>query len=267
MVPLSASAPAGWYPDSDPRLLRYWDGTAWTVDVAPAAAAPVATQQLRRTRGLSTALLMAITTLMGADLISGLTLAGIAADPQLRTYMESDATTPPSTLTAAQLGVLDTLYLSASAYLLAVLAAAALVMVWTWQVRVNAEALSPLPHVRSRRWAWAGWITPFVSLWFPYQVLRDVDRADNAVLDAAETSRKAPVGAWWGFFVAYWTVGQAAAEVPGFGYEYVLVYLLSSLAGVIALVLFSRVVRTIEHDQQTVTQGLSVTPLFARPRP
>lgn len=252
MVALSASAPAGWYPDSDPRLLRYWDGMAWTADVAPAAATPVATQQLRSTRGLSTALLIAITTLMGADLISGIALSGIAADSQLRTYMESDATTPPSTLTSAQLGVLDTLYLSGSAYLLAILAAGALVMVWTWRVRVNAEALSPLPHVRSRGWAWAGWITPFVSLWFPFQVLRDVDRADKAVLDAAATSRKAPVGAWWGFYVAYWTLGQAAGGVPDYGYEYVLVYVLSSLAGVIALVLFWRVVRTIEHDQHAI---------------
>jgi hypothetical protein len=29
-------APAGWYPDpQDPRLLRYWDGVAWTAQVTP----------------------------------------------------------------------------------------------------------------------------------------------------------------------------------------------------------------------------------------
>jgi hypothetical protein len=97
-------------------------------------------------------------------------------------------------------------------------------------------------------WAWAGWITPFVSLWFPYQVLRDVDRADKSALTATPASRAAHLGAWWSFYLGFWTIGGMAADAPGFGYEYVLVYLLSSLAGVIALMLFSRVVRTIERD-------------------
>jgi hypothetical protein len=131
MVALSASAPAGWYPDSDPRLLRYWDGTAWTADVALPAATPVATEQLTRIRGLSTALLIAIATQMGANVTWGIALIGIAGDSALRTYMESDATTPPSTLTTTQLGMLDLLYLGVSVYYLALLVAVVLGMVWT----------------------------------------------------------------------------------------------------------------------------------------
>lgn len=186
-------------------------------------------------------------------------LIGIASNSDLRAFMESDTTPPPSaisdTAVAATLGLL----LHALVYLSAVVLAGVLAMVWTWRVRVNAEALSPHQHARARGWAWAGWITPVVALWFPYQTLRDVDSADKAVLDrACTTSRPAPVAAWWGFYLAYWMIGRVAGEIPGFGYPYVLVYLASSVAGVVALLLFRRVVHTIQLDQERIESGSSV---------
>ena len=38
--PVVPSAPAGWYPDSSPGVLRYWDGTAWTDHRAPGEQPP-----------------------------------------------------------------------------------------------------------------------------------------------------------------------------------------------------------------------------------
>jgi hypothetical protein len=79
--------------------------------------------------------------------------------------------------------------------------------------RVNAEAVSPRQHVLERYWAWAGWIVPIVSLWFPYQVLRDIDRADKAVLDPARTTLSpAPVAAWWCCYLVYSIIPQVAGE-------------------------------------------------------
>jgi hypothetical protein len=37
--PPPASVPAGWYPDPEQRGQRYWDGSAWTQQLAPAAVA------------------------------------------------------------------------------------------------------------------------------------------------------------------------------------------------------------------------------------
>ncbi|WP_179872658.1 DUF2510 domain-containing protein [Microcella indica] len=44
------SAAPGWYPDPEQAAtLRYWTGTVWTEQRAPAAAAPVATRPTRET--------------------------------------------------------------------------------------------------------------------------------------------------------------------------------------------------------------------------
>jgi TRAP-type C4-dicarboxylate transport system permease small subunit len=68
---------------------------------------------------------------------------------------------------------------------------------WLHRARRNAEALVPDGrHTRRAGWAWGGWVTPFVALWFPFQVVRDVRRA----LSPMETS--ALIGFWWALFLA-----------------------------------------------------------------
>jgi len=68
---------------------------------------------------------------------------------------------------------------------------------WLHRARVNAEALDPQGHhARRAGWAWGGWVTPIVALWFPFQVVRDVRRA----LSPLETS--ALVACWWVLFLA-----------------------------------------------------------------
>jgi heme/copper-type cytochrome/quinol oxidase subunit 2 len=68
---------------------------------------------------------------------------------------------------------------------------------WLHRARKNAEALVPDGrHTRRAGWAWGGWVTPMVALWFPFQVVRDVRRA----LSPMETS--ALIGFWWALFLA-----------------------------------------------------------------
>jgi hypothetical protein len=67
---------------------------------------------------------------------------------------------------------------------------------WLYRVRTNIDVLSPtLLHTRSRGWAWGGWVVPIVSLWFPYQVVRDVAR------DERGRSVVSGLGAWWTFWL------------------------------------------------------------------
>ena len=68
---------------------------------------------------------------------------------------------------------------------------------WLHRARRNAEALEPgRPHVRRAGWAWGGWVTPVVALWFPFQVVRDVRRALSPLASTAL------IGCWWSLFLA-----------------------------------------------------------------
>lgn len=73
-------------------------------------------------------------------------------------------------------------------------------VVWLYRSRTFAEAYVPAArHERGRVWTWLGWGVPVVSLWFPYQVVRDVRRA------TVEGLLRGGLGAWW----ASWLVAIA----------------------------------------------------------
>jgi hypothetical protein len=68
---------------------------------------------------------------------------------------------------------------------------------WLHRARRNAELLAPDGrHARRAGWAWGGWVTPIVALWFPFQVVRDVRRAVSPPQSAAL------IGFWWTLFLA-----------------------------------------------------------------
>jgi hypothetical protein len=80
--------------------------------------------------------------------------------------------------------------------LLALVAGFVTSSLWLHRARINAEIMEPRsPHIRSAGWAWGGWVCPFVSLWFPFQVVRDTARA----VDRDRSSSL--YGWWWTFFL------------------------------------------------------------------
>ncbi len=74
--------PAGWYPDPTPAhgpALRFWDGSAWTGEVAPALASPDSVRDAQRVEWL--ALVIAVIPLVGlvggtVSLVRGRLLTG-----------------------------------------------------------------------------------------------------------------------------------------------------------------------------------------------
>src|SRR5262245_8542639 len=81
---------------------------------------------------------------------------------------------------------------------------------WLHRARKNAELLEPgARHVRRAGWAWGGWVTPVVALWFPFQVARDVRRA-LAPLESA-----ALIGFGWTLFLATEVGVRASYNLQG----------------------------------------------------
>ncbi|HET6938816.1 MAG TPA: DUF4328 domain-containing protein [Nocardioides sp.] len=81
---------------------------------------------------------------------------------------------------------------------------------WLHRARRNAEALEPQGrHARRAGWAWGGWVTPVVALWFPFQVVRDVRRA----LTPRESA--ALIGFWWTLFLASEVGVRASLNLQG----------------------------------------------------
>ncbi|MGF0116404.1 DUF4328 domain-containing protein [Promicromonospora sp. Marseille-Q5078] len=94
---------------------------------------------------------------------------------------------------------------------------------WLQQCRATATALSPsVRQVRRPVWVWLGWVVPVVSLWFPFQVVRDVRAA--AVGTPASTASTAStasrgLGGWWAcWLVGLWASNQAAFASSGLGF-------------------------------------------------
>lgn len=75
---------------------------------------------------------------------------------------------------------------------------------WLYKVRTNHDALFPSGHqARSKGWVWGGWVCPIVSLWFPFQVVRDVAN------DPREFKNNALIGWWW----AFWLLSMCTVQI------------------------------------------------------
>lgn len=129
---------------------------------------------------------------------------------------------------------------------------------WLWRARKNVELLSPTSrHARSRGWVWGGWLVPVVSLWFPFQVVRDVLRVRSH-----HPSFGTRVGWWWGLFISATLVSgvesqlvpvdviepDVVAAVPVFAVG-------TTVLTVLACVVWVQVVRAVAADQEELLAG------------
>jgi len=162
-------------------------------------------------------------------------------------------------LDAADRGDLDW---SVAVYALgAVLAGLALVAgwitasLWLFRARKNAELLVPRAlFVRSAGWAWGGWVCPIVSLWFPFQVVRDTHRA------VTPSFRATLIGWWWAMFLIMTVGGRVSSRLgrdatPADASAIQTTQLFFALVSVVALVLWGLVLRQVTREQHDRLYG------------
>ncbi|MFC8921505.1 DUF4328 domain-containing protein [Cellulosimicrobium sp. NPDC057127] len=207
---------------------RPWDGPG------PALSVP---------SGLATATVVLAVAVTAVQVLSWLTSFGA-----VERYTQAASVGVPS---AEVFTAYDTV---ATLLLLVQLAAGVVTCVWLWSSRSIAEAVAPeRGHARSRVWVWLGWIVPVVSLWFPYQVVRDVRAATVA-------SPRPGLGWWWTGWLVFGVATNVAAQVassgPAASPEVYSVLPVAESVGtaavVLALVLWARIVREVTAGQRAV---------------
>ena len=123
-----------------------------------------------------------------------------------------------------------------------------------WLHASRAFAVAVRPEILQERgpvWVWLGWVVPVVSLWFPLQVVADVRRA-------CVRGQQRSLGVWWAVWLVFvfslffkyssssasgsfrLTVDMPLPVVEGVG----------AAAGVVALVLWIRIIREITAGQR-----------------
>jgi hypothetical protein len=126
---------------------------------------------------------------------------------------------------------------------------------WLGKCRKNADLFAPdYKQDRDSVWVWLGWLIPIVSLWFPYQVVRDVRRASIQLRAESATI------VWWWVAWLVWLVGSRIAGnlfpddldksgANGLAQAIPVVETINGVAILVALVLWIRLVREITHGQ------------------
>lgn len=115
---------------------------------------------------------------------------------------------------------------------------------WLQASRKFAVAANPAARfARGPAWTWLGWWVPIVSLWAPYQVVRDIR---GAVVPDRE--RRVALGLWWPFWLlAGLRLGASSSQDLEIAVRSV-----AALALTIAFIYWVRIVREITRAQEKV---------------
>ncbi|SDC10815.1 DUF4328 domain-containing protein [Nocardioides lianchengensis] len=124
---------------------------------------------------------------------------------------------------------------------------------WLSRCRSNIDTFAPhRHHARSRFWVWLCWWVPIVSLWFPFQVVRDVQVADP--------SGRPPVrlGWWWTGWLTYQILSQGTGRMTstdgvmseGVATALPVLETIATVALVVALVRWVAIVRRTTEGQR-----------------
>lgn len=145
---------------------------------------------LRPVRALGSVVVVLAAVVTGGELLSGLTGFGYSA----YTWSAYDTLTSLTSLVW--------------------LASFVVTGIWLTRIRRNSELLAPTFHHKRRwGWAWAGWLVPVVSFWFPFQVVRDAVTASASAGDpAAPRPPRPPFALWWGTWLAGLALTNAASQ-------------------------------------------------------
>lgn len=142
----------------------------------------------------------------------------------------------------------------------ACIAAYVVTCLWLGKCRKNAELFAPdYKQERDSVWVWLSWWVPIVSLWFPFQVVRDVRRASVQL-----RADSAALVLWWLCWLV-WIIGSriAGAVLPddpnapgaeGAAEGLPIIESINCLAILVGLVLWVRIIREVTRAQTTLVQ-------------
>jgi len=146
---------------------------------------------------------------------------------------------------------------------------------WLWRARQNSEALAPgHRHTRARGWVWGGWVVPIVSLWFPFNVVRDIADATHGAEGRGRPSRRT-LALWWATWLAYVVTVQVISRLiawngdpgPSAARALVWVEMVNAILCLVALVFWVAVIRGVHRSQQLAAEALTPTPPEGVPLP
>jgi len=83
-------------------------------------------------------------------------------------------------------------------------------LMWLYRARANLPALGVSDARWSPGWAIGWWFIPIMSLFRPYQLVKEVWQASDPMTSPGWRSNAPPVffGWWWALYLAYWTGGR-----------------------------------------------------------
>lgn len=188
----SASARPGWYrdPNAPATVLRWWDGAMWTVSTRPAPAAPQPPKHAGHNERVGRFMVIAQSVLPVVETaVVGWAAAAFVRDliPWLDAVADTQAGDPVPALPSTFLLIVLSGVVSLLGW-----APLALEISWTYRAASTAAALG-LPAKREPLWAIVAWFIPVVSLWFPYESVRDS-------LPPGHPARR-NVAWWWGSYL------------------------------------------------------------------
>lgn len=117
---------------------------------------------------------LALTVVVLLGLCTLLELLVLVASIQ-RVSLVSGAVDDPESANVETLTANDTWYaFSALAQTAVYVLTGIMFVIWLYRARCNAEAITPVPHRRSRGLVVFSWVIPIVNLWYPLQIVDDV---------------------------------------------------------------------------------------------
>ena len=219
--PVGWRPPAGWAPDphwpAAPPGWQFWEPDTEHPDAAPAQAQPVHPSlgydaapaqpignwaaRPRPNQGLGTALLV-----LGALVVLSDILSAVSAPAAVHAYeaAAAEGRDPAEVFTAYDAAALLYSLLLPTTWIVGSL--------WLSRARANAVLIAPNRVRLSAVWAWLGWWVPVVCFWFPKLLVDDSWHITSSSAAVGQRGRYRDTGLWWGLWIAYGVVGNAASN-------------------------------------------------------